>query len=83
MIMISRDRKHSHLRIEPRQRMAERADIAPHRIGPGKIIAGEKNELRFLAIDDVDREFEPLDIFIHVEMKIADLAGDHALAARR
>ena len=77
--MVPRDRIHANLGIEPRQRVAKRADIAPHRVGSGKIIAGEKHELRLLAIDDIDREFEPLDVLIHVEMEVADLAGNHAL----
>src|ERR1700676_864223 len=76
VIVISGNRENPDLGIEPRQRMAEGADIAPHRVRPGKIIASEKNELGFLAIDHINRKLEAFDVLIHVQMEIAYLAGD-------
>ncbi len=83
MIVIPGNREHARLGFEPRQRVAERTEITAHRIGTGKVIARQENQLRLLAVEHFDRELEPLDVFIAVEMKIADLARDDSLKRQR
>jgi hypothetical protein len=47
-----------------------------HRVGPGKIIAGEKDEVGLLSIDGLDGEREALEVLVAIDVKIANLARD-------
>jgi hypothetical protein len=83
MIVISRDCEDTDLWLEPRERVSERSEVAPHRVGSGKIIAGQENQIRSFPIDFFNREIEPLYVLIHIEMKIADLTRDYTFQRRR
>src|SRR5215813_4414621 len=58
------------------ERAAKRIDITLHRVGTGEIVAGQEHEIRMLAIDCLDSQEEPRQVFIAIHVEVADLAGD-------
>src|ERR1700675_4602504 len=76
MIVIAEDRDNSGSRLEILERIAKRAEVTIHRIRTGKIIAGQKYEIGMLLVDGLDRERESFEVFVAIDMKVADLTGD-------
>src|SRR5437763_12595813 len=77
MVVIAENRENSSLRLQALERAPERIEIAMHRVGPGEVIASEKDQVRMLAIDGIDGEVQPREIFIAIDVEVADLACDH------
>src|SRR5882762_2333336 len=78
MIVITKDRDNSGLGLEIFERIAKRAEVTIHRVRTGKIIAGQKYEIGMLLINGLDCECESFEVFVAIDMKVADLTGDQS-----
>src|SRR5258708_2962241 len=76
MIVIAENRDHSRTRAQILQRVAKRAEITIHRVRAGEIIASQKDQIGMLLIDGLDRERQSFEVFVAIDMKVADLTRD-------
>ena len=79
MVVIAGDREDAQPRLECAYRLAKSCQVAAHRLGPGEIIAGQENEIRPLRVDRADGQHQAFEVFVAVDVQIAQLAGDHPL----
>lgn len=63
---------------QPPQFPAERRQVTAHRFATGKIVAGKEDEGGLLAINQVDRARQALQVFIPIDVKIAYLTSRNA-----
>src|SRR6516225_4402285 len=82
MVVIARNCEQTGCRVQLRQGAAKWLDVIPHGLGAGKIITCQKDEFGPLTIDSFDRLFQARDIFVAVEMKVADLTSDYSAKLR-
>ncbi len=78
VIVIAENREQPGLGAQMFQRVAKRTEIAMHRVGAGKIIAGEKNEVGLLLIDSFDRERQAFEVLVAIDVEVAYLARDES-----
>jgi hypothetical protein len=83
MIMIAGYREYTHGRIEFRDSAAELSDIAPHRLRPREVIAGQEDHVGAITPDCANRQLKAAQVLVAINMEIAYLARDDTLEARR
>ncbi len=78
VIVVAEDGEDAASGLQMPERAAKRIDVPMHRVRAGKIVSGEKNQVRMLAVDRLDRQEQPRQVLIAVHVKVADLARDRA-----
>src|SRR5260370_16698886 len=79
MVVIPGNRKRAGRRVEPGEHAPKLANVAPHRLRPREIVAGEKYEIRMLPVDLLNGLLETVQVLVAVDMEVADLARHDAL----
>src|SRR5260370_12242960 len=83
MIVIAENRDHSRTRAQILQRIAKCAEVTIHRVRAGEIIASQKDQIGMLLIDGLDRERQSFQVFVAIDMKVADLTRDQTAERAR
>lgn len=78
MVVIAGDSEDTRSGAQAAELPTKGQQVTAHRFAPGEIIAGKENESRLLAVNQVNRLPEALQILFAIDMKIADLAGYHS-----
>src|SRR5229473_1743652 len=82
MVVIPGNRKRAGRRVESGEHAPKLANVAPHRLRPREIVAGEKYEIRMLPVDLLNGLLETVQVLVAVDMEVADLARHDALERR-
>ena len=81
MVVISQRREDAAGRLQVSEYAAKIGQITTHRGTAGKIIAGEKYEVRLLLVDQLDGHIEAGQIFVAIDVEVTDLASDYPFEA--